>query len=162
VTAYSILNLNPQRGVPMFKTYFSPAAAVIIAPIMITVTMFMLGSTGQSSAQTNAQRAQYPTHVRVHQEPCWQQVGISRDVFEQRKAVELDTRSQVQGVCADSSLNDQQKKQKIHEIHQELKQKLSGLMTEQQQQDLQACQKERAASHPAAAGVQHAGGDPCR
>ncbi|PYV80994.1 MAG: hypothetical protein DMG93_16945, partial [Acidobacteria bacterium] len=116
---------------------------------------------GPSSAQTNAQRAQRPTRVRVHQEPCWQQVGISKDVIDQRKAVELDTRSQVQAVCADSSLNDQQKKQKIHEIHQESKQKVAGLMTEQQQQDLQSCQKERAANHPAPAGMQHGGGGPC-
>ena len=116
---------------------------------------------GPSSAQTNAQRAQRPTRVRVHQEPCWQQVGISKDVIDQRKAVELDTRSQVQAVCADSSLNDQQKKQKIHEIHQESKQKVAGLMTEQQQQDLQSCQKERAANHPAPAGTQHGGGGPC-
>jgi hypothetical protein len=62
-------------------------------------------------------------------------------------------------------LNDQQKKQKIHEIRQESKQKVAGLMTEQQQQELQSCQKERAASHPAPAGtqsgMQHGSGGPC-
>ena len=145
----------------MAKTFLSPVAAIIVAPAIISSIMVVLVLAGPSSAQTNAQRAQRPTNVRVHQEPCWQQLGISKDVIDQRKAVELDTRSQVQAVCADSSLNDQQKKQKIHEIHQESKQKVAGLMTEQQQQDLQSCQKERAANHPAPAGMQHGGGGPC-
>ena len=149
----------------MPKTFLSPIAAIIIAPAIISSIMVVLVLAGPSSAQTNSQRAQHPTHVRVHQEPCWQQVGISKDVIDQRKAVELDTHSQVQAVCADSSLNDQQKKEKIHEIHQESKQKLAGLMTEQQQQDLQSCQKERAANHPAPGGtqpgMQHGGGGPC-
>jgi hypothetical protein len=144
----------------MPKTFLSLIAAIIIAPMIV-----VLGSAAPSSAQTNAQRAQRPARVQVHQEPCWQQAGISKDVIDQRKAVEADTHSQVQAVCADTSLNDQQKKQKIHEIHQESKQKVAGLMTEQQQQELQSCQKERAANHPAPAGtqpgMQHGGGGPC-
>jgi hypothetical protein len=140
----------------MPKTFLSLIAAIIIAPIIV-----VLGSAGLSGAQTNAQRAQRPTRVQVHQEPCWQQAGISKDVIDQRQAVELDTHSQIQAVCADSSLTDPQKKQKIHEIHQESKQKVAGLMTEQQQQELQSCQKERAANHPAPAGTQPGGGGPC-
>jgi hypothetical protein len=143
----------------MPKTFLSLIAAIIIAP-----TIVVLGSAGPSRAQTNAQRAQRPARVQVHQEPCWQQVGVSKDVIDQRKAVELDTHSQVQAVCADSSLTDPQKKQKIHEIHQESKQKVAGLMTEEQQQELQSCQKERAANHLAPAGTQPGaqhGGGPC-
>lgn len=149
----------------MPKTFLSHIVAIIIAPVVVALISAVLGSAGPSIAQTNAQRAQRPTRVQIHQEPCWQQVGISKDVIDQRQAVELDTRSQVQAVCADSSLNDQQKKQKIHQIHQESKQKVAGLMTEQQQQELQSCQKERAANHPAPAGtqpgMQHGGGGPC-
>jgi len=150
----------------MPKTLLSLIAAIIIAPVMIAAIiippiMVVLGSAGQSCAQTNTQRAQRPAQVRVQEEPCWQKAGISKDVIDQRQAIELDTRSQVQAVCADSSLTDPQKKQKIHEIRQESKQKVSGLMTEQQQQDLQSCQKERAANHPAPAGVHHGGGGPC-
>lgn len=144
----------------MSKTFLS-----LIAPIVIVTFMMVLGSAGPCIAQTAAQRAQRPTRVQVHQEPCWQKVGISKDVIDQRHAVELDTRSQIQAVCADSSLNDQQKKEKIHEIRQESKQKVAGLMTGEQQQELQSCQKERAANHPAAAGIQAAkpngGGGPC-
>ena len=144
----------------MPKTFLSLIASIIISSIMVVLVLAGLGSAVPSSAQTNAQRAQRPTRVQVHQEPCWQQVGISKDVIDQREAVARETRSQVQAVCADSSLTDPQKKQKIHAIHQESKQKVAGLMTEQQQQDLQSCQKERAANHPAPAGMQHGGG-PC-
>jgi hypothetical protein len=145
----------------MRKTLLSHISPAIIAPIMVVLVSAGLGSAGQCSAQTNTQRAQRPTQVRVREEPCWQKVGISKDVIDQRQAVQQDTRSQVQAVCADSSLTDPQKKQKIHEIRQESKQKVAGLMTEQQQQDLQSCQKERAANHRAPAGVHHGGGGPC-
>jgi len=145
----------------MAKSSLSLIAAIIIAPIIIPPVMVVLGSAGQSSAQTNTQRATRPAQVRVHEEPCWQKAGISKDVIDQRQAVEQDTHSQVQAVCADSSLTDPQKKQKIHEIRQESKQKVSGLITEQQQQDLQSCQKERTANHSAPAGVHHGGGGPC-
>jgi hypothetical protein len=129
--------------------------------LYLIAIMVVLGSAGYGSAQTNGQRVPRPGQVRVREEPCWQKVGISKDVIDQRQAVELDTRSQVQAVCADSSLSDPQKKQKIRELRQESKQKVAGLMTEQQQQELQSCQKERAANHPAPAGIQHAGGGPC-
>lgn len=145
----------------MPKTLLSHIAAITIAPAIISPIMVVLVSAGPSIAQTNTQRPQRPAQVRVHEEPCWQKVGISKDVIDQRQAVEQDTRSQVQAVCADSSLTDPQKKQKIHEIRQESKQKVAGLITEQQQQDLQSCQKERAANHPAPAGVHHGGGGPC-
>jgi hypothetical protein len=157
VSAYSY----SQRGVSMPKAFLYLIAAVINTAIILPVTMVVLGSAGSSSAQTTGQRIPRPAQVRVRAEPCWQKVGISKDVIDQRQAVELDTRSQVQAVCADSSLSDPQKKQKIRELRQESKQKVAGLMTEQQQQELQSCQKQRAANHPAPAGVQHAGGGPC-
>ena len=140
----------------MPKTSLSLISAVIVAPIMV-----VLYSAVPSSAQTNTQRAQRPAQVRVQQEPCWQKAGIPKEVIDQRQAVELDTRSQVQAVCTDSSLSDPQKKQKIHEILEESKQKIAGLMSDEQRQELQSCQKERAANHPAPAGTQHAGSGPC-
>jgi hypothetical protein len=113
-----------------------------------------------SIAQVNNPTAQHPHAVRARQEPCWQQVGLSKDVIDQRDAIQRDTHSQVESVCADSSLTPQQKKQKIHEIRQDAKQKVAGLITADQQQQLQACQKERAGNHPAPVGMQHGGG-PC-
>ena len=113
-----------------------------------------------AASQTASPNTQHPRTVRTKQEPCWQQVGVSKDVIDQRDAIQKDTHSQVEAVCADSSLNVQQKKQKIHEIRQEAKQKMSGLISEEQQQQLEACHKERAGS-PVATGVKHPGTGPC-
>ncbi len=77
--------------------------------------------------------------------------------MDQREAIARDTRSQVTAVCADSSLTPQQKKQKIHEIRQGAKEKSEALLSQQQQEDLQACQKERAASRPSSPVAQHGG-----
>jgi hypothetical protein len=114
-----------------------------------------------AAAQVNNPNTQHPRTVRAKQEPCWQQVGISKDVIDQRDAIQQDTHSQVQSVCADTSLTPQQKKQKIREIHQEAKQKMSGLISEEQQQQLEACRKERTGNSPVATGAKHPGAGPC-
>jgi len=114
-----------------------------------------------AAAQVNNPNTQHPRTVRAKQEPCWQQVGISKDVIDQRDAIQQDTHSQVQSVCADTSLTPQQKNQKIREIHQEAKQKMSGLISEEQQQQLEACRKERSGNSPVATGVKRPGAGPC-
>jgi len=131
----------------MLKAWFWTVATIVFSLVLPV------------SAQTTPS-TQHPTRTQVRQEPCWQQAGITQEAKEQRDAIARDTRSQVEQVCADSSLNDQQKKQKIHEIRQEAKQKVGGLISEQQQEQLQACQKERAGNHPAPAATPHGGG-PC-
>lgn len=114
-----------------------------------------------AAGQANNTNTQHPKAAHAKQEPCWQQVGISKDVIDQRDAIQQDTHSQVQSVCADTSLTPQQRNQKIREIHQEAKQKMSGLISEEQQQQLEACHKERAGNSPASAGVKHPGTGPC-
>ena len=132
------------------------------AHLFFFVTALAACSFAQTAAdQVNNPNTQHPRTVRAKQEPCWQQVGISKDVIDQRDAIQQDTHSQVQSVCADTSLTPQQKNQKIREIHQEAKQKMSGLISEEQQQQLEACRKGRAESSPVTAGVKHSGAGPC-
>lgn len=135
----------------MSKTRLS-LVATVLAVCSLAVT---------AAAQTNNPNTQHPRTVRAKQEPCWQQVGISKDVIDQRDAIQQDTHSQVQSVCADTSLTPQQKNQKIREIHQEAKQKMSGLISAEQQQQLEACRKGRAENNPVATGVKHPGAGPC-
>ena len=95
------------------------------------------------------------------EEPCWRVAGISKSAIEERQVIARQARAEVEAVCADRSLTAQQKQQRIREIHQQAKQKSDGLITPQQQESLQACQKQRAANHPAFGG-HHAGGTgPC-
>jgi hypothetical protein len=127
----------------------------------VTAVISLFSFASVAAGQVNNPNTQHPKAAHAKQEPCWQQVGISKDVIDQRDAIQQDTHSQVQSVCADTSLTPQQKNQKIREIHQEAKQKTSGLISEEQQQQLEACRKERAGNNPVATGVKHPGAGPC-
>src|SRR5581483_2142759 len=95
-------------------------------------------------AQTANKPAQPAPQTRVCQEPCWQQVGISQDAIQQRDQIARDRHTQVESVCADTSLTPKQQKEKIKEIRQQAKGKMDAVITPEQEQQLQACQKERA------------------
>ncbi len=100
------------------------------------------------------------THPR--QTPCWEEAGISKSAMERRRQIQQSTRAQVEGVCADSALSMQQKREKIREIRQRARQEMEGLVTPQQQEALRACQQARSGGgHPGLGG--HAGGGtgPC-
>jgi hypothetical protein len=95
----------------------------------------------------------------VRLEPCWQVAGISKAAMEQRKTLNLQTRQQVEAVCANSSLSPQQKRQQIQQIHRQEKEQLDGIITPAQQQAMRSCQSERNAGHVSAG---HVGGTgPC-
>jgi hypothetical protein len=95
-------------------------------------------------------------------EPCWKQVGISKAAMEERAAISRETRSQIEAVCANSSLTPQQRQQQIRQIHEQAKPRMEALVSPQQQEALRACQQSRAANHPPAPGVHRGGGTgPC-
>jgi fructose-1-phosphate kinase PfkB-like protein len=116
-----------------------------------------------SSLSVTAQVRRRVVVARPHEEPCWQVAGISKSAMDERQMIARQTRAEVEAVCADGSLTPQQRQQRIREIHQQAKQKSEGLITPQQQEALQACQKQRAANHPPTfGGVHRAGGNgPC-
>ncbi len=101
----------------------------------------------------------------AHVKPCWEVAGISKSAIAERRRIEQETRSQVQSVCNDSSLNEQQKHEKIRELRQQSQQQNEGLISPQEQEALKAWQKERAAARGGSAGHGaegiHHGGAPC-
>lgn len=103
-----------------------------------------------------------PHPVQPHVEPCWQVAGISKAAMQERAAIQRETRSQIEAVCANSSLTPQQRREQIQQIRAQAKQKDETLISPSQREALQACQKERAAAHPPAPGLNHGGGTgPC-
>lgn len=78
---------------------------------------------------------------------CAAQAGISPATIAQRRQIEELTRSQIEGVCTDSSLSDQQKHQKIRDLRQSAHEQLSKLITPEQFEALRKCQRSNA--HPA-------------
>src|SRR2546426_9503391 len=101
----------------------------------------------------------------THEKPCWEVAGISKSAIAERRRIEQETRSQVQSMCNDSSLNEQQKREQIREIRQQSHQQIEALISPQQQEALKACQSERAAARGGSAGHGaggiHRGGGPC-
>ena len=111
------------------------------------------GTTGQSSP--GARRG-------GRQQPCWQQAGISQAAVEKRRQIEESTRSQVEAVCADSSLSMQQKQAKLRQIHQQAKAEREALITPQQEQAVEACRQQRGEGRAHGGGGGHRGGEgPC-
>ena len=99
------------------------------------------------------------------EEPCWEQAGISKNVFGQRKSIQESTRAQVQGVCSDASLTEQQKRERIREIRKSAQEQMMGLLTPQQREELKECQRARHPMGRGPGGMPHPGqprpNDPC-
>jgi len=100
---------------------------------------------------------------QAHQPPCWQEAGVSKAAMEQRQAIQRKTKSEVEAVCAETSLSPQQRQQKIRQIHEQAKQEMDALVSPQQMEALKSCQMSRnhgghpVAGHPVAG----AGHGPC-
>ena len=142
---------------------FSPTRLALI----FAIGLFALGV--GAVAQSAPVRVPVPGHpgtAQPHQEPCWQVAGISKGAMEQRNSIMQGVRSQVQAVCADTSLTAQQRNEKIRQIHQQAKQEADALVTPQQMESLKACQQSRSAAHPSTGGSGHhvgggGSGGPC-
>jgi Spy/CpxP family protein refolding chaperone len=95
-------------------------------------------------AQYAPQNPNYPMRPgrRGGGAPCLQQAGLDRSAVEQLRSIQHDARSQVEGVCSNSSLSPQQKRQQVQEIHQQAHQKIEGLITPEQQKALAACRQQ--------------------
>jgi hypothetical protein len=70
-------------------------------------------------------------------------VGIPENVFAERKSIHESTRAQVQGVCSDTSLTEQEKREKIREIRKAAHEQLEALLTSAQREGLRECQAAR-------------------
>ena len=87
---------------------------------------------------------------------CWQQAGISSSVMQQHREIMQNARSQVQSVCSDSALTQQEKRAKISQVRADARQQLESLLTSQQQEALKSCQASRGRE-----GMRGHEGNPC-
>lgn len=104
----------------------------------------------QNTAPATPSYAQHP-----RQQPCWLQAGMSKSAALQLRQIEESTHSQLESVCSDSSLNAQQRHQKIQQLHQQAKQEAEGIVNVQQLEALRSCREQRGHSE------MHSGGGPC-
>lgn len=143
-----------------------PTRAFSLSTCLFAATVFAL-LCQHAAAQTAPVRIQQPVpaHPGVgtqpHQEPCWAVAGISRGAMQQRQAIQRRTRSEVEAVCADAALSQQQRQEKIRQIRQQSKAELDGLVSPSQMEELKSCQMSR--NHGGGHGGMHPGGGhgPC-
>ena len=76
-------------------------------------------------------------------EPCWKVAGVSQAAMEQRRTLSMQTRQEVEAVCADAALSAAQKQARIRELHQQEKQQIDGLISPAQREAMHVCQEER-------------------
>ena len=119
--------------------------------VLFGVALAAASVAGQQSKPAPSGSAPTATHSAGHI-PCAKQIGISPAAMQQRRAIMEAAKTKVQGICQDGSLSPQQKKEQIHQIHQEAVQQAEGLIPAAQLEALKKCQHEQAASsgtHPA-------------
>jgi len=115
------------------------------------------GGQGQTGATSTLGRKN-PGNPK--QQSCAQEAGISQATIQQRRSIMESTRAQVQAVCA-QSISDAEKLEKIRKIRRAAKQQLDALISSEQLQKLEECQKARGGQHTGAhPRAPHPGG-PC-
>jgi len=76
-------------------------------------------------------------------EPCWQVAGVPKSAMDQRRTISMETRQEVEAVCANASLSAIQKQQRIREIHQQERLQMEALISPVQRDAMHACQQQR-------------------
>lgn len=115
----------------MKKLKFLSFALVLFLPVCVVL------------AQNPSDSPAPPPQRAIRHEGCWQQAGVSRAIARQGREIELNTRSQIASVCNDSSLSQQQKRQQAHQLNEQAREQIRGLLTEQQAQAFLACREAR-------------------
>ena len=129
------------------KTAFSTLLAGIALSAMLGVSAHAQVPIHTGPAGTN------PAKPRL--EPCWQVAGVSKAAIQERRSLERQAHSEIESVCANSSLSAQQKRQQIQQIHERVKQQVEGIISPSQQEAMKSCQQSR---NGAGHGGAHAGG----
>jgi hypothetical protein len=92
-----------------------------------------------------------------HQEPCWQEAGISKSATQERRSLEQRARAEIQSVCGNDSLTPPERREQIRAIHERTRQQVEALMSPQQREALKACQQARNGGHVGGAGFHRRG-----
>jgi hypothetical protein len=131
------------------------------------VALFLLGvasilpavaqmGTGQAPGRYGTTSTTTGQNGRGNRQPCWQVAGVSKSAMEQERSLHESARSQMEAVCSNSSMTPQQKHEEMRKIEESVHQRMSSIVTPQQQSALQSCRASRGeATHM---GAMHGGG----
>jgi hypothetical protein len=145
----------------MLRVHALATAAVLLAlaalPSAAQSRTAPSSTTSQSSSGSAGQTGSGQTG-RARRQPCWQQAGVPQSVMQKRQQIQEDTRSQVESVCHDSSLSQQQKQEKIRQLRQEARKQMEALVTPQQMQAVESCRSQQRENRSSGGGQASGGG----
>lgn len=136
-----------------------PSVGNLLALLLLSFPVSALAQTPETQVPTP-----HPPHIarrgtpHPHPEPCWKQAGVSKGAIEQRRSLQQTARSEVESVCANSSLTQQQRHQQIRAIRERTRQQLDSLISPQQREAIRTCEEARNGGHRGEGGGLHAGG----
>jgi Spy/CpxP family protein refolding chaperone len=141
-------------------------ASLFAALIVMLLTPAILLAQDQQSAPPPQAAGPAPrTGAHGGEPPCFKQAGVSDATWDQIRAIHKATHQQVVGICENTSLNPQQKRQQIREARQQAEQQVHGLLTPQQQDAVKQCRQQRREARgermSGRRGMRRGGGDPC-
>jgi len=116
---------------------------------LVVVVLFALVATLSSLAQMSSSGSspssppQGAPGARAGRVQCWQQAGISSSTVEEYRSMMRNTRQEVESVCSDSSLSQSEKQQKVQLLRTQARQQMESLVTPQQLEAFESCQKQR-------------------
>src|SRR5277367_4303124 len=93
----------------------SSEVPIMLNKFVYPVVFFLCAGTllAQSAPSTTTPPSQTRPGRAGAQENCFQQAGLERSVVEQIRSIGRDARSQIEGVCSNSSLTPQQQNQQV-------------------------------------------------
>ena len=140
-------------------------ASFLAVLIVILLTPGLLLAQEQQGAPPEGATPGPRAGRRGGEPPCFKQAGVSDDTWQKIMDVHKSTHQQVVGICENTSLNPQQKRQQIREARQQAEQQVHGLLTPQQQDAVKQCRQERRGDRKGMGGgmrgMRREGGDPC-
>jgi hypothetical protein len=81
--------------------------------------------------------------------------------MEQRRSLSMQTRQEVEAVCANASLSAAQKQQRIRDIRQQERLQMDALISPAQREAMHACQLQRGGGAHGGGGIGGHGAGPC-
>ena len=145
-----------------FDCGFTSSEASILSKLLPRVAfLFCAATVVAQSAPSTTTPPSHANPARRGGEPCWQQAGIEKSVAQEIWFIGRDARSQIQGVCSNSSLTPQQKRQQVQEIRHQAMQKREALITADQRNTFMACQQTSSGNHPSGSSAHEGLGGGC-
>ena len=135
----TVLAQTPSTQTPS-RTNQASHAGVRTPPLRVPGT-----SAGRSTGipGSNVPGTRTSTSGTNRREPCWQVAGVPKSAMEQRRTISMQTRQEVEAVCANASLSAAQRQQRIREIHQQERVQMEALISPAQREAMHVCQQQR-------------------